>query len=165
MSFLGSGSYGEVYAVRHRFLGEQALKLLDAGAGAAPCEQLLEEARLLSTLSHPNVVRVFDADIYESHGQQRPFFTMEHLRQGSLASLLGGRLRFEIPEALDAARQILLALDAAHSLEPSVLHRDVTPANVLVACSEPITLKLADFGLAAHAHPHTRLLRAAGTIR
>ena len=68
-------------------------------------------------------------------------------------------------EALDAAAQILDGLGAAHSLTPPVLHRDVTPFNVLVAKGTPLLLKLSDFGLASHVNQETRLLRAAGTIR
>ena len=165
LGFLGAGAYGDVYRVRHRFLGEQALKLVEVGENAPPVEELLNEARLLASLSHPNVVRVFDADIYEVNGKALPFFTMEYVTGGALASLMAKRLRLEVGEALTAAGQMLSGLDAAHSLVPPVLHRDITPGNVLVASTQPVTLKLSDFGLAAHVHPDTRLLRAAGTIR
>lgn len=165
-SFLGAGAYGDVYRVRHRFLGVQALKLIEVGPDAPPIADLLNEARVLARLSHPHVVRLFDADLYEVNGQQaRPFLTMEYLPFGTLATLMQRRIRLTPVEAFDAARQMLLGLDAAHSLDPPVLHRDVTPGNVLVAATQPLTLKLSDFGLAAHVHPDTRLLRAAGTIR
>lgn len=164
-ALLGAGAYGDVYRVRHRFLGLQALKLVEVGPDAPPVEELLNEARVLATLSDPHVVRLFDADIYETEGRAHPFFTMEHLPHGTLGGLMTRRIRFGVDEALDCARQILLGLDSAHSLHPPVLHRDVTPRNVLVASTGPLTLKLSDFGLAAHVHPETRLLRAAGTIR
>jgi serine/threonine-protein kinase len=164
-SLLGAGAYGDVYHVRHRFLGQQALKLIERGPDPPPIEELLNEARVLAKLSHPNVVRVFDADVYETPQGAFPFFTMEYLEHGALASLMDRRIRLNFVEALDAARQVLIGLDAAHALDPPVLHRDVTPGNVLVASEDPLCLKLSDFGLAAHVHPETRLLRAAGTIR
>lgn len=165
LGFLGAGAYGDVYRVRHRFLGEQALKLVEVGENAPPVDELLNEARVLASLSHPHVVRVFDADIHTDVRGELPFFTMEYLAGGALAGLMARRIRFDVSEALDAAAQMLAGLDAAHALTPPVLHRDVTPGNVLVATEQPLTLKLSDFGLAAHVHPETRLLRAAGTIR
>ena len=164
-SFVGRGAYGDVYRVRHRFLGEQALKLVEVGPDAPPFEELLNEARVLATLSHPHVVRVFDADVYESAEGSLPFFTMEYVAGGTLAAVSSRRIRLGVDEALDAAAQMLSGLEAAHSLSPPVLHRDVTPGNVLIASEQPLVLKLSDFGLAGHVHPDTRLLRAAGTIR
>jgi eukaryotic-like serine/threonine-protein kinase len=164
-AFVGRGAYGDVYRVRHRFLGEQALKLVEVGPDAPPLEELLNEARVLANLSHPHVVRVFDADVYESPGGSLPFFTMEYIAGGTLAAVTSRRIRLGVDEALDAAAQMLSGLEAAHSLSPPVLHRDVTPGNVLVASEQPLVLKLSDFGLSGHVHPDTRLLRAAGTIR
>lgn len=165
LNFLGAGAYGDVYRVRHRFLGEQAMKLVEVGPDAPPVEELLNEARVLASLSHPHVVRLFDADVYDADGGELPFITMEYLAGGTLGSLTTRRVRFDVVDALDSAAQMLAALEAAHSLIPPVLHRDVTPGNVLVASEHPLVLKLSDFGLAAHVHPETRLLRAAGTIR
>ena len=165
IGFLGAGAYGDVYRVRHRFLGEQALKLVEVGENAPPVDELLNEARLLASLSHPHIVRVFDAGIHTDDRGELPFFTMEYLAGGALAGLMARRVRFDVADALDAASQMLAGLEAAHSLMPPVLHRDMTPGNVLVASERPLTLKLSDFGLAAHVHPETRLLRAAGTIR
>lgn len=164
-AFIGAGAYGDVYCVRHRFLGEQALKLVEVGPDAPPLDTLLDEARVLASLSHPNVVRLFDADIHVTPVGEMPFLTMEYLPHGTLAGLIARRIRFDVVEALEAAMQMTAGLGAAHSLEPPVLHRDVTPGNVLVASEKPLLLKLSDFGLAAHVNPETRLLRAAGTIK
>jgi eukaryotic-like serine/threonine-protein kinase len=163
--YLGAGAYGDVYRVRHRFLGVQALKLVEVGPDAPPVDELLQEARVLATLTDSHVVRLFDADVCELEGMTFPYLTMEFVRHGTLGQLQSRRIRFEVSEALECAQQMLLGLQAAHSLMPPVLHRDLTPGNVLVAELEPLTLKLSDFGLAAHVHPDTRLLRAAGTIR
>jgi serine/threonine-protein kinase len=162
--FLGAGAFGDVYRVCHRFLGWQALKLIEAGPGAAPVAELLKEARVLATLSHPHVVRLFDADVHESNLGAFPYFTMEYIAGGTLRQQMRKRRRFAIAEALDATVQILEGVGAAHSLSPAVLHRDVTPRNVLVAAERPLFLKLSDFGLARHVDPEVRLVRSAGKI-
>lgn len=164
-TFIGAGAYGDVYRVHHRFLGEQALKLVEVGPDAPPFDELLNEARVLASLSHQNVVRLFDADLYATPLGETPFFTMEYLERGALAGLMARRIRFAVIEALEAGAQMTAGLGAAHSLAAPVLHRDVTPGNVLVASEQPLLLKLSDFGLAAHVNPETRLLRAAGTIK
>ena len=163
--FLGSGAYGQVYEVVHPFLGTQALKLVEVGSDAPPVEELLAEARVLAKIVHPNVVRLFDAGLADVEGGERPFLTMELMPGGTLGALQRRRLRLEIAEAVDIGIQLLAGLSAAHALSPPVLHRDITPGNILVASENPFQIKLSDFGLAAHVHPETRLLRAAGTIR
>jgi len=165
VQFLGSGAYGQVYEVVHPFLGKQALKLVEMGPNAPPVDELLAEARVLAKIIHPNVVRLFDAGLADVDGAQHPFLTMELVEGGTLGALQKHRLRLEIDEALGIGVQLLAGLAAAHALTPSVLHRDITPGNILVAAADPFQVKLSDFGLAAHVHPETRLLRAAGTIR
>jgi serine/threonine-protein kinase len=163
--YLGSGAYGDVFEVTHPFLGPQALKLVEVGPNAPPVEQLLAEARVLAKIVHPNVVRVFDAGVVNLNGAEQPFLTMELMPAGTLGDLQKRRLRLDIAEAVTVGTQLLAGLTAAHELAPPVLHRDITPGNVLVASEFPIQVKLSDFGLAAHVHPETRLLRAAGTIK
>lgn len=165
VQFLGSGAYGQVYEVLHPFLGKQALKLVEVGPDAPPIDELLAEAHVLAKIVHPNVVRLFDAGLAEVDGSEQPFLTMELMDGGTLGALQKRRLRLEIDEALDIGIQLLAGLSAAHELSPPVLHRDITPGNILVASESPVQVKLSDFGLAAHVHPETRLLRAAGTIK
>lgn len=149
----------------HPFLGKQALKLVEVGPAAPPPEELLAEARLLAKIDHPNVVRLFDAGLADVGMGEWPFLTMELMPGGTLVALQKRRLRLEVTEALSLGVQLLAGLAASHALSPPILHRDITPGNILVAAKSPIQVKLSDFGLAAHVHPETRLLRAAGTIR
>lgn len=163
---IGQGAYGQVYSVRHKFLGIQALKLLEpAEDHATDPAELLGEARILAGLSDPHVVRVFDADVESIDGKPRAFFTMEYLPLGTLGDLLERRMRLGVDEALAVAIQMLSGLAAAHEHAPPVLHRDITPNNVLVSGLDPTEVKLSDFGLARHVDTDTRLLKAAGTIR
>src|SRR5919204_2100549 len=112
--FLGAGTFGDVYRVCHRFLGWQALKLIEVGPGAAPIEELLREARVLATLSHPHVVRLFDADVEETNLGVFPYFTMEYVPGGTLRQQMRRRRRFAIDDALEAVVQILEGVAAAH---------------------------------------------------
>src|SRR5437879_5764155 len=79
---LGGGAFGEVYRVRHRFLGRQAMKVLKQ-SGLEQIQQLLAEAILLSRLAHPNIVRVFDANTTETTQGLCGFFTMEYVAGGN----------------------------------------------------------------------------------
>ena len=119
-----------------------AVKLLDGPASDSVSARRFERERaLLGRLSeHPHVVTLLDSGRAQDG---RPFLVMEYLSRGSLAD----RLR-AAPLGADEATSIAIdlagALQTAHAA--GVLHRDVTPANVL--CSELGEWKLADFGVA-----------------
>jgi len=84
-TFLGEGSFAEVYRVKHRFLGRQAMKVFKAtGLTVSELDELLKEAKLLSRLGHQNIIRVFDANVADTLRGLCGFFTMEYLAGGSL---------------------------------------------------------------------------------
>src|SRR5205823_7931133 len=65
--FLGGGAFAEVYRVKHRFLGRQAMKVFKrVGMNLEEIHEMLGEAILLSRIGHPNIVRVFDANVLEA---------------------------------------------------------------------------------------------------
>jgi serine/threonine-protein kinase len=135
---LGRGGMGSVWrAYDERLNRPVAVKILDtAGADA---EQARAEARALAQLSHPNIASVFDFG--DSPG--RPFLVMELVQGRPLATVLGeGQLSWEA--AVAVVSQVASALAAAH--ERGVVHRDVTPANIMVTATEA---KLIDFGISA----------------
>ncbi|MFN2461302.1 MAG: serine/threonine-protein kinase, partial [Candidatus Velthaea sp.] len=103
-------------------------------------ERFRREALAAAKLDHPNVVAIHD--IGEGEGG-RPFIVMEYVDGPTVAALLrdGGPLGAERAAALAAG--VAHALGAAHGL--GFVHRDVKPANVLVAPGD--TAKLTDFGL------------------
>src|SRR5438094_8126968 len=83
--YLGEGAFAEVYRVKHRFLGRQAMKVFKTiGMTMEETEQMLGEAILLSRIGHPNIVRVFDANVTETSRGVCGFFTMEYIAGGSL---------------------------------------------------------------------------------
>jgi serine/threonine-protein kinase len=162
---LGEGSFAEVHRVRHDFLGWQAMKLFKRVSTREETHELLGEARLLSTLGHRNIVRVFDAGAVRTPRGLRGYFTMEYVAGGSLERLASA-YRPAVPTALavEVVEQVAAGLSAAHAQEPPVVHRDLTLANVLVGYDgDGLRVRVSDFGLAKRADPFTRLASAQGT--
>ncbi len=140
LSKLGGGGMGEVWLARHPGLGQEvALKL------AAPGKESLitREADVLTTLSHPVTVRIVDRGRTES---ARPYFAMERLRGPTLLEKVerDGPMDPASVGALGVA--IARALAEAHRL--GVVHRDVTPLNVMLTGPRERMPRLIDFGLA-----------------
>ena len=165
--FLGEGAFAEVYRVKHRFLGRQAMKVFKRPvASAEEVEALLSEAILLSRIGHPNIVRVFDANVVETPNGMRGFFTMENVAGGTLDSFLrsqGDQLSIET--VVELSRQICRGLSVAHSASPPIIHRDIKPQNILVGYEATgIRARISDFGLAKQVNPLTLLASAAGTL-
>ena len=82
--FLGEGAFPEVYRVKHRFLGRQAMKVFKrVGMDLKEIEEMLGEAILLSQIGHPNIVRVFDANFTIHPGNLWIFPDGKHPRRES----------------------------------------------------------------------------------
>jgi serine/threonine-protein kinase len=166
--FLGEGAFAEVYRVHHRFLGRQAMKVFKrAGMDIDQIHDLLGEATLLSRLGHPNIVRVFDANVLEVAGCKRGYFTMEHVAGGTLDKFWGSH-RHEfvgLETAVDLMRQVCRGLAQAHQEKPPIIHRDIKPQNVLVGYeADGLRARVSDFGLARQVNPLTLLATSAGTL-
>jgi serine/threonine protein kinase len=154
---LGGGGMAVVYLARDRELGRPvALKVLaETLADDAEIRQrFVREARLAARLSHPNVVRVYDAG--EEGG--RPYIVMECVDGESLAELLRREGALVPDRVADLGAQACAGLEHAH--RAGLVHRDVKPANLLL--TEDGTLKVADFGI-AHAVGGTRVTEV-GTV-
>ncbi|MDE3196298.1 MAG: serine/threonine protein kinase, partial [Acidobacteriota bacterium] len=133
---IGSGGMGEVYRARDTRLDRDvAIKVLPAGM-ADDRDRLARferEARVLASLNHPNIATIYGLEELPS-GKA---LVMELVDGNTLKSPL------PLPEALRAAIQVALALEAAH--QRGITHRDLKPANIMVTRSG---VKLLDFGLA-----------------
>ena len=166
--FLGEGAFAEVYRVRHRFLGRQAMKVFKKeGLTAGEVEKMLSEAILLSRIGHPNIVRVFDANVLETDAGLRGYFTMENVAGGTLEAFRRSFASGIVPvdTAVDLVRQICRGLAVAHAERPPVIHRDIKPQNVLVGYeADGLRARIGDFGLARQVNPLTLLASAAGTL-
>src|SRR4029434_8793203 len=124
---LGQGGMGEVYRARDTRLGRDvAIKI----AAEAFSERFEREARAISALNHPNLCALYDVG---------PDYLVMELVDGHTL-----RGPMPIDEALSTARQIAVALEAAH--EKGITHRDLKPANIKITTGGAV--KVLDFGLA-----------------
>ena len=139
---LGAGGMGEVYRARDTRLNRDvAIKILPAAfSDDAQCLDRFErEARILSTLNHPNLLSIYDVGSQNSiHYLVSELLDGEMLRHRIQEGKIPGR------KALDYAVQIAKGLAAAH--EKGVVHRDLKPENIFVTADGRI--KILDFGLA-----------------
>ena len=165
--FLGEGAFAEVYRVKHRFLGRQAMKVFKRGGMTVPeIEEMLGEAIMLSRIGHPNIVRVFDANVLETTKGLCGYFTMENVPGGSLEKFWHsyGTKFVPIETTIDLMKQVCRGLSVAHRQSPPVIHRDIKPQNILVGYeAEGLRARVSDFGLAKKVNPLTLLATAAGT--
>lgn len=166
--FLGEGAFAEVYRVRHRFLGRQAMKVFKrVGMGLDEINEMLGEAILLSRIGHPNIVRVFDANVIESKRGICGYFTMENVSGGSLEKFWHshGAQLVPIENTLDVMKQVCRGIAQAHREKPPIVHRDIKPQNILVGYeADGLRARASDFGLAKSVNPLTLLATAAGTL-
>jgi serine/threonine protein kinase/tetratricopeptide (TPR) repeat protein len=159
---IGIGGMGEIYAAYDERLDRKvAIKLVrtDAAVSARAQTRLLREARALAKLSHPNVVQVYEAGLFE----EQVFIAMEFVRGTTLrrwleehAATFTGRARTSA--VLNQFLAIGRGLAAAHAA--GVVHRDFKPDNVLVG--DDGRPRVVDFGLAralldelAETHPYS----------
>ena len=166
--FLGEGAFAEVFRVRHRFLGRQAMKVFKAaGMTLADIEDALGEAIMLSRIGHPNIVRVFDANVVQTEKGLFGYFTMENVPGGSLDKFWQSHGTEFVPveTTIDLIKQVCRGLSVAHREQPPVIHRDIKPQNILVGYeTDGLRARVSDFGLAKRVNPLTLLATAAGTI-
>jgi serine/threonine-protein kinase len=161
---IGEGAFGEVYRVKHKYMALQVLKLFKSSyIENTDLELVTNEARILSQLTHKNVVRVFETNSFLKEGSEHFFITMGFVSGESLAQLLKREILLDIPVALSIQKALLDGLWEAHRQNHPIIHRDVTPDNVLLSYAEdtPQAL-LSDFGLAHSVDQMSQIAGAAG---
>ena len=148
---IGAGGMGEVYRARDTRLGRDvAVKILPRAFTSDPdrLARFEREARVLAALNHPNIATIHgleDGDVSgpTEVGHQVRGLVMELVEGETLAERIA-RGPIPIPDALDIAKQITEALEAAH--DKGIVHRDLKPANIKITPTR--TVKVLDFGLA-----------------
>ena len=138
---LGAGGMGEVYRARDTKLDRDvAVKILPKKLAERP-ERMVRferEAKLLAALDHPHIGAIHG--LHEEEGLH--FLVMELVEGKTLAQRLG-RGALPVRDALELARQIAEALEAAHT--KGIIHRELKPANIMLTPDD--RAKLLDFGL------------------
>src|SRR6266487_4235502 len=127
-ALLGKGGMGEVYRARDTKLKrEVAIKILPDEFSRDPdrLSRFQREAEVLASLNHPNIAAIYDLE--EASGSR--FLVLELVEGETLAQRIK-RGPLPIDEALNIAKNICEALEAAH--EKGVVHRDLKPANVKI---------------------------------
>lgn len=158
---IGKGGMGEVYQatqtdlqrnVAIKFLGKSLLN--DESMRDEFIQRFYREGRLLSSISHPNVVRIFDMGEY----RKTPFIVMELLTGNSIAA----HLRQGVFSEHEVVRIVLMVLDGlAATHAQGIIHRDIKPANIhLTADGRAV---LTDFGI-ARSHFDARLTQVGGFV-
>lgn len=150
LSFLGKGGMGSVYRVKQVLLGvELALKSLDLQRleDVSSSRRFRAEAKAAFMLKHPNLVKVHDFGVLESG---HPYFAMDLVQGKTLQTFIKERGKLSLDEI--EAIFVQLCFGLAHAHKHAVVHRDVKPANVMLADGVPLksegSVKILDFGIA-----------------
>ncbi|QEC46204.1 protein kinase [Baekduia soli] len=172
---LGRGGMGVIYRATEVRLGRPvALKLIATEQASDPDvrERFEREARLTASIDHPNVVPVYAAGEEDGH----LYLVMRYVPGTDLQALLRREGRLAPDRAAGIVAQIADALDAAH--QTGLVHRDVKPANVLIAAANPPATSsaangadgwrghvyLSDFGITRVQSADTRITDSGGWI-
>jgi serine/threonine-protein kinase len=153
---LGAGGMAVVVLAEDEQLGRKvAVKRLHADSPEDAGRRFQREARLAASLNHPNIVAVYDIVTDED----AVLIVMEHVDGGTLRLEMDGGPMAPV-RAIEVLCGVAAALDHAH--EHGVVHRDVKPANVLIAHRDG-TVKLTDFGIATAAE-RTNITRTGAVL-
>ncbi|MCB9596668.1 MAG: serine/threonine protein kinase [Sandaracinaceae bacterium] len=144
---IGEGGMGEVWRAHHHALGrEVAIKILSHEKRACPdaIARFEREASMMSQLTHPNAVQVFDYGVTEDG---LFYYAMELLDGEDLAGTLSRMGRLDPARAVEWIRQAAQGVAEAH--RAGIVHRDLKPENLFVTRRDGVSaIKVLDFGLA-----------------
>ncbi|KAK4578168.1 hypothetical protein RGQ29_028348 [Quercus rubra] len=147
---IGSGSFAVVWKSKHRHSGvEVAVKEIDRiQLSPKVSENLLKEISILSTIDHPNIIRLFDA----IETQDRIYLVLEYCDGGDLAAYINKHGKVSEAIARHFMRQLAAGLQVLQ--EKHLIHRDLKPQNLLLTKGEVTPLlKIGDFGFARSLTP------------
>ncbi|XP_068315943.1 serine/threonine-protein kinase ATG1a-like isoform X2 [Pyrus communis] len=143
---VGSGSFAVVWRSRHRQLGtEVAVKEIDKKPlSPKVSDNVLKEISILSTINHPNIIRLFEA----IETEDRIYLVLEYCDGGDLADYIRRHGKVSETVARHFMRQLAAGLQVLQ--EKHLIHRDLKPQNLLLSTTVEDTplLKIGDFGFA-----------------
>ena len=162
--FVGEGAFGEVYRVVHKYLGVQVMKVFKEDyVSKTDITTVTSEAKILSKLTHPNIVRVFETNSFFRGDKKYFFITMGFVSGETLTQFLRRKIQLPIPVALSIQKDLLTGLKFVQEQTHPIVHRDISTDNILLSYEKekPIAM-LSDFGLAQSIDQLSKLPNAAG---
>src|SRR5438045_5310926 len=152
---IGKGGFGAVYKVADTRFGNRLLAIKEMSQSSLTSRELTEaieafkrEAFLLAGLTHPNLPRIYE----QFNDAGRWYLVMDYIEGETLEAYLakmGSKLPVE--KVLNIGIQLCSVLDYLHTRQPSIIFRDLKPANVMLTTGDHIFL--IDFGIARHFKP------------
>lgn len=155
---VAKGGMGVVYKANQVVLDRTvAIKVLQlAEEDETHCERFKTEAKAAASLTHPNIVAVYD---YGDLDDGRPFLVMEFIEGKTLGRLLRKEGPLTERRAINLFIQVCLGLSCAH--QQNIIHRDLKPGNIILVQSAGSEIaKLIDFGLAKRIFEDQHLTRS-----
>ncbi|MFN0108036.1 MAG: protein kinase domain-containing protein [Blastocatellia bacterium] len=153
---IGLSLIGDVYLAEDTKLGRKVALLMlpdQFASDAERMQRLTQEARVLSTLNHPNIRTMYAVGSAPVGGQTQHFIANEWVEGPTLREHLA-YTRMRVEEVLDVTSQVVTGLAAAHAA--GILHRDLKPENVMIRPDGYV--KILDFGLAKLIEQDTMLV-------
>jgi serine/threonine-protein kinase len=163
LRIIGVGGMAVVYESRDLNTNRRmAVKMLkeEYENDALSVSRFVNESRAIASLSHPNIVKIYDVSVREGRGPK--YIVMELIEGITLKSYMNKTGALPTKELLSYTEQILKALEQAHS--KNIIHRDIKPQNIMLLRSGRI--KVTDFGIAKLPNADTLTMtdKAIGTV-
>jgi len=159
---LGKGGMGLVYKAYDTVVQrEVAIKTLRDSPSKLALDLFRKECGVLASMSHPNIVEIFDIGEFNEDGATKPYFVMPLLPGVTLDQLIKtSSQRLTVERSVEIIVQTCRGLHAAH--ERGLVHRDLKPSNIFVMPDD--TVKIIDFGVAHMADTTATMTVAGGTL-
>jgi eukaryotic-like serine/threonine-protein kinase len=150
---LGQGGMGLVYRAYDTVVRrEVAVKTILDIPDPASLQLFYKECDVLASMSHPNIIEIFDIGEFEEDGKKKPYFVMPLLPGTTLDHFVRkSSHHLTVERTVEIMSQTCRGLQAAH--ERGLVHRDLKPSNIFVM--EDDSVKIIDFGVAHMADAHT----------
>ena len=158
---LAKGGMGVVYRAVDGVMKRQvAIKTLLDITDTRGLQLFQKECEVLASMTHPNIIEIYDVGQFEEEGVSRPYLVMPLLSGATLDKLIHtSSQRLTIDRSIDIVCQVCRGLQAAH--ERGLVHRDIKPSNIFVL--EDDSIKIIDFGV-AHRLEASRTVGRKGTL-
>lgn len=151
---IGAGGMAYVYKAKCRLLNRNvAVKILrdEFVNDEEFVKKFRRESQAAASLSHPNIVNVYDVGAEEVDGERIYYIVMEYINGKTLKDIIREKGKLSLEETLDYSIQIAEALEHAH--KNHIVHRDIKPHNIMI--TEDGRVKVTDFGIARAATAST----------